>query len=53
VAIIDDQTPRIGVGIGISWKTPFGLINMDVAQPVVKRHYDQTQIFRLGFGTRF
>jgi outer membrane protein insertion porin family len=53
IAIVDDDTPRIGVGVGISWKTPFGLINMDVAQPVVKRHYDQTQIFRLGFGTRF
>jgi outer membrane protein insertion porin family len=50
---IDDATPRIGVGVGISWKTPFGLINIDIAQAVVKRQYDQTQLFRFGFGTRF
>ena len=45
--------PRVGAGVGISWKTPFGLINVDIADPVVKKHYDQTQIFRFGFGTRF
>ena len=33
--------------------TPFGLINIDVAQAVVKQKYDQTQLFRFGFGTRF
>lgn len=45
--------PRVGVGVGVSWKTPFGLINLDVADPVVKQSYDKTQIFRFGFGTRF
>lgn len=46
-------TPRVGAGIGISWNTPFGLISMDFAEPVVKQPYDQTQFFRFGFGTRF
>ena len=45
--------PRVGAGVGVSWKTPFGLINLDLADPVVKQKYDQTQIFRFGFGTRF
>jgi outer membrane protein insertion porin family len=45
--------PRVGAGVGISWKTPFGLINIDVADAVVKYHYDKTQLFRFGFGTRF
>jgi outer membrane protein insertion porin family len=50
---VDDPSPRVGTGVGISWKTPFGLINIDLAQAVVKKQYDQTQFFRFGFGTRF
>ncbi|NMJ39886.1 outer membrane protein assembly factor BamA [Roseomonas sp. JC162] len=49
----DDSTPRVGVGVGLSWRSPIGLINIDLAQAVVKQDYDQTQVFRLGFGTRF
>ncbi len=49
----DNGSPRVGAGVGVSWKTPFGLINIDVADPVIKKKYDQTQIFRFGFGTRF
>jgi len=48
-----DPTPRVGAGVGVSWKTPFGLINVDLAQAVVKRNGDRTQLFRFGFGTRF
>ena len=51
--VADDNSPRVGAGVGISWRSPFGLINIDLAQAVVKRRYDQTQIFRFGFGTRF
>jgi len=52
-AIVDNPGARVGAGVGLSWKTPFGLINIDIADPVVKRKDDQTQIFRFGFGTRF
>jgi outer membrane protein insertion porin family len=51
--VTDYASPRVGAGVGVSWKTPFGLINIDVAEPVVKKPYDQTQLFRFGFGTRF
>lgn len=51
--ITNFSTPRIGAGVGVSWKTPFGLINIDIADPVLKQKYDQTQLFRFGFGTRF
>jgi len=44
---------RVGVGVGISWRSPFGLINIDLAKAVAKQPYDVTQIFRFGFGTRF
>jgi outer membrane protein insertion porin family len=51
--LIDDASPRMSVGVGISWKTPFGLLNIDLGQPVIKKKFDQTQFFRFGFGTRF
>ncbi len=47
------STPRVGAGVGISWRTSFGLINVDLAPFVSKQPGDQTQIFRFGFGTRF
>jgi len=52
-SITNDSAPRMGAGVGISWKTPVGLINIDVAQAVIKKKFDQTQFFRFGFGTRF
>jgi outer membrane protein insertion porin family len=45
--------PRVGVGVGISWRSSFGLINIDLTPFVIKQPGDQTQIFRFGFGTRF
>jgi outer membrane protein insertion porin family len=51
--ITASNAPRIGAGVGISWKSSFGLINIDLAPFVVKQRGDQTQIFRFGFGTRF
>jgi len=53
ISITDSSAPRVGAGIGISWKTQFGLINVDLAPFVIKQPHDQTQIFRFGFGTRF
>jgi outer membrane protein insertion porin family len=47
------SAPRVGAGVGISWKSSFGLINIDLAPFVIKQPGDQTQLFRFGFGTRF
>ncbi len=49
----NNYSPRVGTGIGVSWKSPFGLINVDLGYPVVRQKYDRQQIFRFGFGTRF
>ncbi len=51
--IVDSTAPRVGAGVGVSWNTPFGLINLSLAQPLVKRSGDQVQQFRVSFGTRF
>ena len=53
VVISQSTAPRIGAGVGISWRTQFGLINVDLAPFVIKQAHDQTQVFRFGFGTRF
>ena len=53
VGVVDDSSPRVGAGVGVSWRTPVGLINIDIAQAVVKKSYDDTQLIRFGFGTRF
>ncbi len=52
-ALVDKAGPRVGVGFGVSWNTPFGLINLSLADPIVKQTGDQTQQFRVSFGTRF
>ncbi len=51
--ILQSAAPRVGAGVGVSWQTAFGLINLDLAPFVIKQPGDQTQIFRFGFGTRF
>ncbi|WP_298284091.1 outer membrane protein assembly factor, partial [Acidocella sp.] len=51
--VVDNSMPRVGAGAGVSWNTPFGLINLSLAYPVVKYRGDQPQQFRISFGTQF
>ncbi len=51
--IVASAQPRVGIGVGLSWHTQFGLLNIDLTPFVIKQPKDQTQIFRFGFGTRF
>ena len=51
--VVDYAQPRVGTGFGFSWASPFGLLSFDFGWAVVKRPYDQTQVFRFGFGTTF
>lgn len=51
--VADSKSPRGSVGFGVSWRTPFGLINIDLGYAVVKETYDRTELLRFGFGTRF
>ena len=53
VPVTNDASPRAAAGFGISWKTPLGLMNLDIAEPLIKKPFDQTQLLRIGFGTRF
>lgn len=44
---------RGSIGIGLVWSSPLGPINIDYAIPVRKEKFDETEYFRLNFGTGF
>ena len=43
--------PRVAVGFGFEWTSPMGKIDLDFGFPIVKEKYDETEVFRLNFGT--
>ena len=45
------SSPRVSVGFGFEWTSPMGKIDIDFGFPVVKEKYDETEVFRLNFGT--
>ncbi len=50
--IVDySSTPRVATGVGLTWQSPMGNIAIDFAIPVVKKDFDETEVFRLNFGT--
>jgi len=46
------SSPRVAAGFGFQWLSPMGQIDIDFGFPIVKEDYDETQVFRLNFGTR-
>lgn len=53
VDLADDTSVRASVGVGLSWRSPFGPLRFDLASPIVKEDYDEEEVFRFSFGTRF
>ena len=51
--LIDTNSIRASVGVGVSWRSPFGPIRVDLAKALVKEDFDKTEFFRFNFGTRF
>lgn len=51
--LLDDSAPRLSVGFGVSWRSPFGPIQIDLGFAVLKNSRDRTQIVNFRFGTRF
>lgn len=49
----DSNKIRMSAGVGVSWKSPFGPIRLDLAHPIAKEPYDQTETLKFSFGTRF
>lgn len=51
--IEDEDVLRASAGIGLSWRSPFGPLRVDLAKPYLSQDYDEEEVFRFNFGTRF
>ena len=51
--IFDTGSIRASVGVGVTWKSPFGPVGLDLGIPIVKESFDETELVRINFGTRF
>ena len=51
--VFDTLGLRASVGAGIIWSSPFGPLKFELAYPLAKQSYDQTENFRFSIGTRF
>lgn len=51
--IVDQESLRLSVGMGLSWRSPMGPLRGDLAIPLMKEDYDEERIFNFNFGTRF
>jgi outer membrane protein insertion porin family len=41
------------VGVGISWSSPFGPIEVDLSKAIMKEDFDEDETFSFNVGTRF
>lgn len=53
VDIDDSANPRVTVGAGLSWNSPFGPLVIDVGFAVIKEDFDETELLSFSFGTQF
>ena len=51
--IKDETSPRVSVGFGVQWKSPFGPVRVDFAHAVIKEDFDRTQFLKFNFGAGF
>lgn len=49
----DTMAPRVSVGIGFSWASPFGPFRIDLAKAIRKQRSDESEFFQFNVGTRF
>ena len=49
----DSPSPRVSLGIGVNWNSPFGPFRIDFAQVLKKRPGDDTKQFSFNVGTQF
>jgi outer membrane protein insertion porin family len=49
----DSPSPRISVGIGVNWNSPFGPFRIDLARALKQQPGDDTKLFSFNVGTQF
>jgi outer membrane protein insertion porin family len=45
--------PRLSIGIGANWTSPFGPLRLDLAKAILKQKGDDTKLFTFNVGTQF
>ncbi len=45
--------PRVSIGVGVNWNSPFGPFRIDLARAIVKQPGDDTKLFTFNVGTQF
>ena len=49
----DTWKPRVAIGIGVNWNSPFGPFRVNFAYPLVSYEGDDTKTFSFNVGTQF
>ncbi len=49
----DSIKPRLSVGFGVNWNSPFGPFRIDIAKALLKEKGDDTKLFTFNVGTQF
>ncbi|QGP78807.1 outer membrane protein assembly factor BamA [Sphingobium sp. CAP-1] len=49
----DTLKPRLAVGFGVNWNSPFGPFRIDVAKALLKEPGDDTKLINFNVGTQF
>ena len=49
----DTWKPRLAIGIGVNWNSPFGPFRIDFSKVLLKREGDDTKAFTFNVGTQF
>jgi outer membrane protein insertion porin family len=49
----DSWKPRLSIGIGVNWTSPFGPLRIDIAKALLKQDGDETKLFSFNVGTQF
>ena len=45
--------PRLSIGVGVNWVSPFGPLRIDIAKALLKQDGDETKLFSFNVGTQF
>ena len=49
----DSIKPRLSIGIGVNWTSPFGPLRIDIAKALLTQEGDETKLFSFNVGTQF
>ena len=45
--------PRLSIGVGVNWNSPFGPLRIDIAKALLKQEGDEVKLFSFNVGTQF